>query len=97
MPALVAGIHVLIARAVKGVDGRDKPGHDGRLYASQLISLYFPRNCRPTRMTAPTPAMVLQNRRVLSQIPVAVRGTMREAVEIRFFCLEATSLLCAAW
>jgi len=39
MPALVAGIHVLIARAVKGVDGGDKPGDDGRLYASQLISL----------------------------------------------------------
>jgi len=36
MPALVAGIHVLIARAVKG---GDKPGDDGRLYASQLISL----------------------------------------------------------
>jgi hypothetical protein len=27
MPALVAGIHVL-ARALKGVDCRDKPGHD---------------------------------------------------------------------
>ena len=31
MPALVAGIHVLIASAVKDVDGRDKPGHDGRM------------------------------------------------------------------
>jgi hypothetical protein len=28
MPALVAGIHVLLHRGVKGVDGRDKPGHD---------------------------------------------------------------------
>jgi hypothetical protein len=27
MPALVAGIHVLAAK--QGVDGRDKPGHDG--------------------------------------------------------------------
>ncbi|MFK4510385.1 hypothetical protein ABIF81_005563 [Bradyrhizobium daqingense] len=27
MPGLVPGIHVLGA-AVKGVDGRDKPGHD---------------------------------------------------------------------
>jgi len=29
MPALVAGIHVLLRLPVKGVDGRDKPGHDG--------------------------------------------------------------------
>jgi len=28
MPALVAGIHVLIPQQHKGVDGRDKPGHD---------------------------------------------------------------------
>src|SRR5262245_19897835 len=30
MPALVAGIHVLsyFASVIKGVDGRDKPGHD---------------------------------------------------------------------
>jgi len=41
--------------------------------------------------------MVLQNKRVLSQSPAGVLGTMRAAVEIRFFCLEATSLLCAAW
>ena len=27
MPALVAGIHVLLSVS-KGVDGRDKPGHD---------------------------------------------------------------------
>jgi hypothetical protein len=29
MPALVAGIHVLAAPPQEGVDGRDKPGHDG--------------------------------------------------------------------
>jgi hypothetical protein len=28
MPALVAGIHVLVAERKKDVDGRDKPGHD---------------------------------------------------------------------
>jgi hypothetical protein len=28
MPALVAGIHVLLTRRKQGVDGRDKPGHD---------------------------------------------------------------------
>jgi hypothetical protein len=29
MPALVAGIHVLVSYGEKeGVDGRDKPGHD---------------------------------------------------------------------
>jgi hypothetical protein len=29
MPGLVPGIHVLFFGAVKDVDGRDKPGHDG--------------------------------------------------------------------
>jgi hypothetical protein len=29
MPALVAGIHVLLLCSKKDVDGRDKPGHDG--------------------------------------------------------------------
>ena len=29
MPALVAGIHVLMLSKNKVVDGRDKPGHDG--------------------------------------------------------------------
>jgi hypothetical protein len=28
MPALVAGIHVLLVSIAKDVDGRDKPGHD---------------------------------------------------------------------
>jgi hypothetical protein len=28
MPALVAGIHVLISRENKDVDGRNKSGHD---------------------------------------------------------------------
>jgi hypothetical protein len=29
MPGLVPGIHVLLYRGKKDVDGRDKPGHDG--------------------------------------------------------------------
>jgi len=30
MPALIAGIHVFAApKGKEGVDGRDKPGHDG--------------------------------------------------------------------
>ena len=28
MPGLVPGIHVLLYACLKGVDGRDKPGHD---------------------------------------------------------------------
>jgi hypothetical protein len=28
MPGLVPGIHVLVNRTMKDVDGRDKPGHD---------------------------------------------------------------------
>ena len=41
MPGLDPGIHVLMHRKNKGVDGRDKPGHDeiieahgGRLWAT---------------------------------------------------------------
>ena len=30
MPGLVPGIHVLLYNSKKGVDGRDKPGHDER-------------------------------------------------------------------
>jgi hypothetical protein len=30
MPGLVPGIHVLLQRDKKDVDGRDKPGHDER-------------------------------------------------------------------
>jgi hypothetical protein len=30
MPGLVPGIHVLLAMQIKDVDGRDKPGHDGK-------------------------------------------------------------------
>jgi hypothetical protein len=30
MPGLVPGIHVLFVDLFKDVDGRDKPGHDGR-------------------------------------------------------------------
>ena len=37
MPGLVPGIHVLKPSKIKGVDGRDKPGHDdGRLRPSTL-------------------------------------------------------------
>jgi hypothetical protein len=31
MPGLVPGIDVLISYDLKGVDGRDKPGHDVRI------------------------------------------------------------------
>jgi hypothetical protein len=39
MPALVAGIHVLKEFKIKGVDGRDKPGHDGKKGELQSIPL----------------------------------------------------------
>jgi hypothetical protein len=34
MPGLVPGIHVFTAFGKKGVDGRDKPGHDERMTAA---------------------------------------------------------------
>src|SRR5438045_3539077 len=58
---------------------------------------YFLRSFRPRRTTVPSPLIVLQNKRVLSQSPVGVRGTIRAAVEIRFFCFETTSLPWTAW
>ena|SRR5882757_190372 len=37
MPGLVPGIHVLsVANAVKDVDGRDEPGHDGERVCTQI-------------------------------------------------------------
>jgi len=37
MPALVAGIHVLLSESKKDVDGRDKPGHDVESVSLLLI------------------------------------------------------------
>jgi catechol 2,3-dioxygenase-like lactoylglutathione lyase family enzyme len=37
MPGLVPGIHVLGHAGNKGVDGRDKPGHDGKREANDMI------------------------------------------------------------
>jgi glycyl-tRNA synthetase alpha chain len=43
MPGLVPGIHVLTLSQQEGVDGRDKPGHDGvngDFFPPLLISAY---------------------------------------------------------
>src|SRR5471032_2463895 len=40
MPGLVPGIHVLPGRN-KGVDGRDKPGHDERWFRRSAMNLQF--------------------------------------------------------
>jgi len=37
MPGLVPGIHVLAILSEKGVDGRDKPGHDEKANHFQVI------------------------------------------------------------
>jgi hypothetical protein len=37
MPGFMPGIHVLIARVWKDVDGRDKAGHDGYFPVSSHI------------------------------------------------------------
>jgi len=37
MPGLVPGIHVLLSNSKKAVDGRDKPGHDGKWNQFQAI------------------------------------------------------------
>jgi hypothetical protein len=38
MPGLVPGIHVLQSHSKKDVDGRDKPGHDGKRINFKLIA-----------------------------------------------------------
>jgi hypothetical protein len=35
MPGLVPGIHVFVPSSKKDVDGRDKPGHDGKYQADR--------------------------------------------------------------
>ena len=53
----VPGIHVLCA-ARKGVDGRDKPGHDGNAYRAapsvNAVSITAPNGCqeRPSNWTS---------------------------------------------
>ena len=60
--------------------------------------LFYVRRSRwLKRNAAATPATVRQNIRVLSQIPIWVLGTMWEAISVRLFCLEATSLPWMAW
>src|SRR5471030_1314218 len=39
MPGLVPGIHDFLHAVKQGVDGRDKPGHDGDGYGCQASSL----------------------------------------------------------
>jgi hypothetical protein len=39
MPGLVPGIHVLLYAIMKDVDGRDKPGHDGRMAQDALLTM----------------------------------------------------------
>jgi hypothetical protein len=40
MPGLVPGIRALAGGANKGVDGRDKPGHDGTARSAAAIFRY---------------------------------------------------------
>ncbi len=40
MPALVAGTHVFSAAKNRGVDGRDKPGHDEQPFGPGSFSIF---------------------------------------------------------
>ena len=64
MPGLVPGIHVLTASVdKKGVDGRDKPGHDEDLskrnYRFNFQRAYFKREFTTSPRNAPEPLMRL--------------------------------------
>jgi hypothetical protein len=41
MPALVAGIHVLLSRIQEVVDGRDKPGHEPAMTTLMTVNGHF--------------------------------------------------------
>jgi hypothetical protein len=51
MPALVAGIHVLISFGTKDVDGRDKPGHDDGRGSGEQFRLSEPARRAGTSAT----------------------------------------------
>ena len=68
MPGLVPGIHVLTASVdKKGVDGRDKPGHDEDLskrnYRFNFQRAYFKREFTTSPRNAPEPLMKLPPKR----------------------------------
>jgi hypothetical protein len=50
MPGLVPGIHVLLSKWKKDVDGRDKPGHDDvdRYHAAGETPIVIPSLAIPT-------------------------------------------------
>jgi hypothetical protein len=41
MPGLEPGIHVFLRHEKKDVDGRDKPGHDGKIPGIRVDRNYF--------------------------------------------------------
>ncbi len=67
MPGLVPGIHVFLSCGRKGVDGRDKPGHDGRIQGLPMTDHY---DCRETRDPAQREA------ELFSRLPEVLRKAM---------------------
>jgi hypothetical protein len=56
MPGLVPGIHVLLRCETKGVDGRDKPGHDARrAFANLCLRIFAVRNRLSAEIAAAAP------------------------------------------
>jgi len=54
MPGLVPGIHVLLDDADKDVDGRDEPGHDGKLHPTGETLTALSSFWRPEPNTTPS-------------------------------------------
>src|SRR5262245_65099691 len=71
MPGLVPGIHVFTLHANKGVDGRDKPGHD--------VSFWYARSGLRLQLAVPVeivePALV----QIIRRKPAAVAVQMIDA------------------
>jgi len=79
MPALVAGIHVLLAKKNKDVDGRNKSGHDGLLVPLGSIStLPAQRRSRPTRFETRRARVSLPGRTALDLRQVGA-GVLRRS------------------
>src|SRR5215813_984543 len=87
MPGLVPGIHVLLSRWSKNVDGRDKPGHDARRQRCDDS-----RSALPSHRAAP----MLQRRPDAARQAKLVNGSgaaeRLEAVQLDSAPLEAALL-----
>src|SRR5690242_11410156 len=73
MPGLVPGIHDLAGK--KGVDGRDKPGHDGEGWASMIVTTTNEvTGYRVTRHLGVVRGLTVRSRSVIGNIGAGIQS-----------------------